>query len=341
MAENDIYKKALELHKKYPVADLHIDFLLTNYLFGYDITKRHTNDIPFSPFINHTDIPRLRDAGVSIVGVGLVSTPLKILEKRRFKQIKSQLEYMKSVCDKFPEDLIHISKAEDMHRALSKGAIAILPGMEGSHALVGDLNLLDTYYDLGVRYWTLAHFSGNEVCNCPKGIYNYNEPGLTDFGGELIERLHNKKIILDIAHTEREAFMEAAKMSQKPVIVSHTGIRGAFDHWRNIDDKQLEAVAKTGGVVGVMIAPKYLGGSNFRPISDIADHIIHVIKVVGVDHVCYGTDLDGWIPTMPKGFSDVTDLPKITADLLERGLSEEEMEKILGKNVIRVIDKCL
>ncbi len=339
--DKNAMRRALELHQKYPVADLHIDFLLTNYLFGYDISKRHGNYFPFSPFVYHADIPRLKEANVRIVGAGLVCTPLKFLENRRYYQIAAQLEYLKKVCEKHPRELAMVSKKDDFRIALENGAVTIIPGVEGSHSLCGNIDLLETYYDMGARYWTMAHFTGNEACNCPKGIYNYNKPGLTDFGKDLIERVHALGMILDLAHTERQAFLEAAKMSQKPVIVSHTGVSGAYKHWRNIDDEQLEAEAKTDGVVGIKVAPKFLGGSKFRPLSDVADHIIHVVKTIGPDHVSFGSDLDGWIPTMPKGFSDVRDLSKITATLLEKGLPEADLEKILHKNVVRVINKCL
>ena len=334
-------EKALALHRETPVADLHMDTLLTNYLFGYDVTKRHSNPVPLSPLVNHTDLPRLKEAGIGIAGLGLVTSPLKLYEKKRFFQIKSQMDYLKSLCFHHPDKIRMIDNAKDMGKAIDQGAIAALPGIEGAHAIAGSVDTFDTFNKMGVRYFTLAHFSENEVCNCAKGLNKSKRTGLTDFGRKIVDRINKTKMIMDLAHVEREAFLEAAEMSEKPVIVSHTGVKGVRNNWRNIDDYQLEAVAKTNGVVGIMIAPQFLGGSFFRPITDVADHIMHVIKTVGIEHVGIGTDLDGWIWTMPKYFKDITDLPQITQDLLNRGVKEDDIKKILGENVIRVVNESL
>lgn len=341
MAGKTPSEKALALHRQTPVADLHVDILLTNHLFGYDIMKRHTNHIPFSPLVNQADIPRLHEAGVRIAGLGLVTAPLKAFAKRRYRQVESQMNYLRHNCEHYPERIRLMHDAKAMDGAIKDDAIACMPGIEGGHALLGDLSLLDAYYDMGVRYFTLAHFSGNEICNCPKGIYNDNPPGLTEFGKKAVDRINELGFILDLAHTERQAFFEALERTDHPVIVSHTGIRATCDLWRNLDDEQLEAVAKNGGVVGIMIAPKFLGCEKIRPLSDMGDAIMHAVKVMGADHVAIGSDLDGWIETMPKDFSDVTDLPLITDDLLSRGLPENDIRKILGENVMRVIKACL
>lgn len=336
MTKSSFLNQAIALHDETPVADLHIDFLLTNYLFRYNIMKKHKNPIPYSPMVNHTDIPRLKKAGVAVVGAGLVCSPLKIMKQFRFGQIRSQLNYLHRLCAKYPNDIRQLNTNRGMEKAIKDKAVACLPGVEGAHALAGDLLKLDTFFELGVRYFTLAHFSGNEACNCPKGIYNTNAPGLTGFGRKLVDRIREQGMILDVAHTEREAFFQALERFEKPAFVSHTGLRGVYEHWRNIDDQQLEAVAKFGGVVGIMFANNFLGPSHFGSSKRVVDHIMHAVRVVGPEHVAIGSDMDGWI-MMPRELSDVTDLPDITAKLLEHGLPEEAVKKILGENVIRVI----
>jgi len=334
-------REALALHEEYPIADLHNDMLLTHYLLGYDIMKRHTNRLPFSPMVNHCDIPRLKEAGFGVAGLGLVCTPLKMLAHRRFHQISFQLNYLARQCAAHPEQLRLLTDAAAMREALAAGAVACLPGIEGAQALNGRLDRLNAYHDLGARYFTLAHFSGNEACNCTMGIHRSSQRGLTDFGRRLVEAIHRRGMILDLAHTERGAFLEAAARSERPVIVSHTGLQGTCRSWRNIDDEQLEAVARTGGVVGIMIAPRFLGGAAIRPLSDYGDAVLHAVRTIGADHVAFGSDLDGWIDAMPIGFTDVTDLPLITDDLLRRGLPREDVVKIISGNVLRVIEACL
>ena len=341
-------ERARELHRESIVADLHNDFLLTNKLFGYDITKRHENHIPFSPLVNHTDLPRLQEAGVRIIGCGLVCAPWKFAARMRIGQISDQLVYLNKVCDEHPDKIGIAWDAKTLDELMSKGAIAAFPGIEGAHALVGNLENLRNYHRLGVRYMTFAHFSTNEACNSAVGWYqNKDKKGLTEFGRELVRLCNELNIVLDAAHVERQAFMEMCELSATPLIVSHTGLTGAHKHWRNIDDEQILAIKNSGGrksgggVVGIMIAPKYLGGSFFRSMRDTADHILHGVKVAGADHIGIGTDLDGWIWTMPYGFSDVTDLPALTDMLLEGGLSEEDIKKILGGNVLRLLREVL
>ena len=334
-------EKSLKIHKETPVADLHIDMLLTNHLFGYDLEKRHENRIPYSPLVNHADFPRLKEAGFSIAGLGLVCTPLNFQKKKRFTQIRSQINYLKKIISNNPNEMNILEDSKKMEEMIEKGGISCLLGIEGAHSLCGDLSLVDTFYNMGVRYMTLAHFSGNEACNCPKGIYNKNEPGLTDFGRKLVDRMNDLGMIVDVAHTERKAFFDTIERGKRPVIVSHTGLKAINNMWRNIDDEQIESVAKVGGVVGIMFSPHFLGGSNFRPLSVVTDHIMHAVKVVGPERVCIGSDLDGWLWTMPEGFRDIVDLPLITDDLLERGMPEKDVKKIMGENIVRVIKDCL
>ena len=329
--------KAVDLHRTSVVADLHVDTLISNAICGYDLTKRHRNPVPLSPFFFHADLPRVRDAGVDIWGLGLVVSPL-FSKKKRFARIRGRLEHLNGVCEKTSGFYV-IRTRKDLERGLSEGHVGALPGLEGAHPVGGDLGLVRELFDLGMRYLTLAHFSSNEACHCAMGLGSRRGrgEGLSDFGRKLVDEIHRLGVVLDLAHVNRVGFMEACGRSERPVFVSHTGVCGVHKTWRNIDDEQIEAVAKTGGVVGIMFSPKFLTGSNFAPLQAVADHILHVVKVGGPDCAAYGSDMDGWLTTMPRGFDDMADLPKVTALLLDSGLPEKDVKKIIGGNVKRVL----
>jgi membrane dipeptidase len=160
--------------------------------------------------------------------------------------------------------------------------------------------------------------------------------GLTDFGREVVERCVAHGVIVDLAHINKKGFMEVcdiARARKSPVIVSHTGVIGVHAHWRNIDDDQLRAVASTGGVVGVIFVPNFLGG----PGPDaVVRHMRHIADVVGEDHVALGSDYDGMV-TPPAGLSDISMLPNLTDALIRAGWSIERIGKILRGNVMRVL----
>ena len=332
--------RALRLHRETPVADLHVDCLLTHRLFGYDVGKRHRPRLPLSPFVNHYDIPRAQDAGVQIWGLGLVCAPWPPPEKRAAR-IDDALNYLERLESKHADKLFRIRDCASLETGLAAGKIGALPGIEGAHALGGDLGRLDHFIERGIRYLGLAHFSANQAAHCAAGYGSSTTKGLSDFGRRLVERLETNRIIVDLAHVNKPGFMETCRMLSSPPIVSHTGVTGVLPHWRNIDDEQIEAVARLGGVVGIMTSPKYIGGRNLSTLEKIADAVEHVRRVAGVKHVAIGSDMDGWLLTQPLGLRDATDWPHLTEILIGRGWRDEELTAFLGGNALRVLQAVL
>ncbi|MCB9477663.1 MAG: membrane dipeptidase [Deltaproteobacteria bacterium] len=334
---------AAALHEQFPVADLHIDTLLSHELLGYDMLRRHQNKVPFAPLLFHADLPRAREAGLNIWGLGLVTWPMGD-PIRLFKHIERELLYMNRVCAQYPEEIYVITDKASLADGVAKNRVGCFAGIEGAHAISGNLDRLRRSYDLGMRYFTMAHFSCNEACACAKGwgAKTRTNEGLTPFGRTLLDTLHKMSIVVDLSHINKKGFMECCERSDRPVMVSHTGLSGVFPSWRNIDDEQVEAVAKNGGVIGVIFGPQFLNGALFNcTIDDLVDHMLHVIRIAGADHVAYGSDTDGWLATMPKGFRGIEDLPLITQRLLERGVAVDDVKKIMGGNVERLLNEIL
>jgi len=329
-----VSQEARELHARALVVDMHHDTLLVHKLTGYDMTRRHRNPLPFSPLIWNSDLPRLLDGGVDVVGFGLVLSPFVIQPEKRAAVIFEQVSYFNDVARQHPDRLRLALSPKDITD--SPHQVRGVLGIEGAHALAGRLEWVEMYYRMGVRYLTLSHFSANAAC-CPAMGWGANpKKGLTDFGREMVAECNRLGLILDLAHVNKRGFMEAAKLTRAPFIVSHTGFKGTVNSARNIDDEQLRAVADTQGVAGVIFAPSWTGGSWFSRAGGIADAIIYAMDKFGADYVGLGSDIDGFLWCLARGIRDVSDMPVITELLLRKGKKPDDILKVLGGNFLRV-----
>jgi membrane dipeptidase len=213
------------------------------------------------------------------------------------------------------------------------GAIAALLGIEGAHALEGDASRIEAFAKRGVRYLGILHFSANEAGYPAYGRGRRDADGLTSWGLDLVRRCEAAGVLVDLSHINKAGFMDACAVATRPPIVSHTGVLGAFDHWRNIDDEQLRAVSEKGGVIGVIFCPRYLGAAG---IGAVVKHLLHILDVAGEDAPALGSDWDGFIvPT--RELADPRGLPLLTDALLKARVAESTIAKILRGNVMRVL----
>jgi membrane dipeptidase len=321
---------ALALHRQSTVVDLHGDTLMWMKR-GYDFFKRHRRT-PLSAAFSHIDEPRMRMGGLAAQVFGLVTQPLGL--GSAFRSALRQVELLHQAARAQPDRLRVVTEAAALRQAREEGCRAGLLGLEGVHALEGDLENLDRLAARGLRLCGLSHFSKNPAAHPAMGWGVDDRQGLTAFGEAIVDRCHELGVLVDLAHINKKGFLEAARRSRDPVVVSHTGVCGVTDIRRNIDDEQLRAVADTGGVVGIIYAFNFVGG---RTVEAVVDHIAHTVRVGGEDCAALGSDFDGMIVPV-RGLSDVADLPNLTAALLARGLRPEVVQKILGGNVLRVLE---
>lgn len=276
-----------------------------------------------------------------------------------------------------PERAVLATSAGDVRRAVEEGRFAVLMGIEGGYAIEDSLALLRAFHAEGVRYMTLTHTKHTDWADSSGGLYGPiagAHGGLTDFGREVVREMNRLGMMVDISHVADDTVRDVLAVTTRPVIASHSSARALTDHHRNINDELLRAIGANGGVVmvnyyGDFIDPAFnatlpgryqrmaeLGaklGDDPRidwmveeetrarlprtPLSALVDHIDHIAKVAGVDHVGLGSDFDG-APFMPAGLDGVQDLPKLSAALLARGYSDADLAKILGGNVLRVME---
>jgi membrane dipeptidase len=336
-AESEVRRgspEARAIHAAHPAIDLHADTLMWSRWIGYDLSVRHEPPLPRAAFFGHVDVPRLAEGGVGAQFFGLVSLP--IAERGLTRVVDEQIDLLDAQIRKKPNRLRKITSAEAVLQAQADGVVGALLGIEGAHALEGDLDRVEHFARRGVRYLGLLHFSANQAGFPAYGKGRRDTEGLSRWGKELVARCEAESVIVDLAHINHRGFLEACAMATRPPIVSHTGVSGAHAHWRNIDDEQLRAIANKGGVVGIIFAPRYLGGAS---IDDVVRHVRHVVDVAGEDTPALGSDWDGMIvPT--RDLRDPSHLPLLTDALLANGLDERVVAKILRGNALRVLGDC-
>ncbi|MBA2607894.1 MAG: membrane dipeptidase [Actinobacteria bacterium] len=324
--------EARAVHEAAVVIDLHADTpkLMAR---GYKITRRHNPPWPIRSYAGHVDLPRMRDGGLTAQWFGMWTSPVSLPRMSRAADVHHQLDALERAAAADPNQLRLALTGDDVRIAKNDGVAVGLRGIEGGQALEGDLANLTAFARRGVRYLGLLHFSRNELGYPALGLGQAKGRGLTRFGRDVVEACADLGVIIDLAHLNRTGFDEVIANTNTPVIVSHTGVAGVRAHWRNIDDDQVRAVADTGGVVGIIFSPRFVGGD----MDAVVEHLAHVVNVAGPDAVALGSDWDGMVRPA-RGLEDPTGLPHLTEALLRRGMSAATVTKLLGANVLRVLD---
>jgi membrane dipeptidase len=319
-----------------------------------------------------TDIPRLRQGGV---GAQFWSTyvPPSFAGQTAVTAALEQIDIVYQMMARYPETFELARTADDVERIFKAGKIASMIGMEGGHAIDSSLGALRMFARLGAKYMTLTHSK-----NVPWADSATDTPehgGLTPFGEQVVGEMNRLGMIVDMSHVSPDTMEDVLRVTQTPVIFSHSSARALCDHPRNVPDAILKKLPANGGVVMVSFVrgfttPEHAAWDTAqeaeqariekahpkddtavkaamaawttahpRPpvtIAKVADHIDHVRKTAGIDHVAYGSDFDG-ISAGPDGLEDVSTFPALTAELLRRGYTDDEMKKVLGLNLLRVM----
>jgi len=322
---------AATLHRDAVFIDLHCDLLLTTTLTGWDWGKRHRpNPFPGAPLWGHVDIPRLRDGGVNAMGLGLVTLP-----GQGSGTLRRQLDLMDARIARHPEHLALATTAAEITACKSQGRIACFPGLEGVHCLKGDLNLVPELADRGLAYAGLVHFHRNWAAAPMVGWGADLDRPLSEAGRALVESLRAERVLVDVAHLNSAGLTEICESSNVPVICSHTTCNAVHRSPRGLDTAALEAIASTGGVIGVIFVSFFLGRGG---LSQVVGHLRHIKDTVGVDHCAIGTDWEGFA-LYPEALNSAEKLPVLTDALLADGWTAAEIRKAYGENFLRVLDR--
>lgn len=314
--------------------DLHADTPLWQHWLGYDFCAAHKPWLPAGAWLGNVDLPRMQAADMDAQVFGLVALPV---EGDGYNTIQHMIDCMEGAQTKSNGAFVLVRDAAALQAARQRGARVGLLSLEGVHTLRGDLARADALIARGVVSFGLAHFHANEACSPAFGLGRSDQRGLTAFGQTLVRHLHAKGAIIDLAHINRTGFFDAVGASDGPIMVSHTGLRGAYDHWRNIDDAQVRAIAARGGIVGVIFSRHFLGGTD---LSAVVRHIDHLVNVGGEACAALGSDFDGFIVPV-KGLRDVHGYTALREALGRAGFGAGLVDRIMGGNARAFLDRAL
>ncbi len=225
------------------------------------------------------------------------------------------------------------STPDELYRAKAQGKRAIMPGVENGYAIGRDLSAIVRLRRRGVVYMTLCHNGDNDICDSARGCGEHG--GLSAFGREVVREMNRTGMMIDLSHAAESTFWQVLECSEKPVVCSHSSCRALCDHPRNLTDEQMRALAAKDGVVQVTMYSGFLRKEGEATLNDFMAHLQHAIDVAGIDHVGIGTDFDGDGKVI--GCASASQLRNVTRELLRRGFSAADIEKIWGGNWLRVM----
>ena len=317
------------IHSKYTLIDLHNDVL--EVMVGdpdYHLADFHT--------YNHTDIPRLQQGGVDVQFFSIWVSPTGYTNY--FQQALVMRDLFYSELDANPST---IEQATTMSQALqinNQNKIAAVIGVEGGHHIENSLDNIDTLYNAGMRYLTITWNNSTSWAISAQDSRTLVQ-GLSNFGRDVIRKLDSLGVIIDVSHVGIRTISDILAITNNPIIASHSGARAIRDHYRNLYDDQIQAIANGGGVIGIVFYPPFLTSNPPAQINDVIAHVDHIVNLVGTDHIAIGSDFDGIGTNVVVGLEDVTKYPDLTLALLQHGYTELEVAKFLGGNFRRVFEQ--
>ncbi len=372
ITEQQIISRAKAIHKKALTLDTHVDIPGTQYATealdpGIDNPKLKC------------DLVKMNKGGVDgVFLVVYVKQDKRDAEgyKKAYESAMAKFEAIHRLTEKmYPQRCELATSPEDVERIAKTGKKVIMIGVENGFAIGKDASNVEKFYNLGARYITLSHNGHNDICDSCNPSENLGDKetehnGLSGFGKKVVAEMNRLGIMADVSHISVKSFHDLIEVSKAPIIASHSGCRALADHPRNLNDEQLKALARNGGVIQIVALGGFLrlGSSERRKtisglkekldegrikieqflegmkeidakypsasLSDFVDHIDHAVKVAGIEHVGIGSDFDGGGGI--EGFNDHSEALNITVELVRRGYCEEEILKIWGANLLRV-----
>ena len=320
----------------------------------------------------HTDIPRLREGHLG-GQFWSVYVPTSLKGPAAVQAVFEQIDLVYRIAARYPETFAMAYTAADVVRVHRAGKIACLIGMEGGHSIGDSLAVLREAYRCGARYMTLTHWDDTDWADAATDKPRHD--GLTTFGREVVREMNRLGMLVDLSHVSDKTMRDALATSEAPVIFSHSSARAICDHVRDVPDDILRLVTANGGIVMVNFAPGFISNeakawdeqvfaerdrlaalypndphkvkadlgawraahpAPLVTLAQVADHDEHIRQVAGVDHVGLGSDFDG-ISRTPTGLEDVSKYPALLAELMRRGWSSDEIKKVAGANILRVM----
>ncbi len=356
--------KARELAQKFIVVDTHVDV-------PYRLREK-MEDISVRTAGGDFDYVRAKEGGLNAPFMSIY-VPSEYENKGAKALADTLIDMVEKIAADSPDKFAIAKSVAEVRAQFTQGLISLPMGMENGAPLEGNLENLKHFYDRGIRYITLTHGKDNHICD---SSYDTTRTwrGLSPFGKEVVAEMNRLGIMIDVSHISDDAFYHVMEHTKAPVIASHSSCRFFTPGWeRNMDDKMIKRLAQNGGVLQINFGSSFINDTyrktgeklwqyfqehklnpasaegkafaekfqqenklEYADITEVVAHIDHVVKLAGIEHVGLGSDFDGVGDSLPKGLKSVADYPNLIAELLKKGYSEEDIEKICSGNVLRV-----
>tara|TARA_Y100001970_G_C14250133_1_gene871197 strand:+ start:597 stop:1727 length:1131 start_codon:yes stop_codon:yes gene_type:complete len=336
-----------DIAKKLTIIDMHID---TPYrLWRQNLNGDEIDDISERTLKGDFDYRRAISGGLNVPFFSIYTPASTQLDSTSHEMALALIDMIEDIVTLHPDKFFIVKSTNDIEM-LNKERLGIAFGMENGAPIQGDLSRVQFYHDKGIRYITLTHSKTNHISDSSYDENHQWGGGLSSFGKDLIREMNKVGIMVDISHVSDKAFYESIEISEAPVIASHSSLRHFTPGFeRNVSDDMLIKLASKGGVISINFGSSFItekaleygrekkkGPYPYADVTDVVDHIDRVVSLVGIDHVGIGSDYDGVGDTLPNNLKDVSTFPNLISELLVRGYTQEDIEKILSGNIIRV-----
>lgn len=382
LSGSDHLKQAHEIAESTIITDTHVDFPY-GFRSHYGEINEQNQEAALQYRRGQFDFERAKKGGLDAPFMSIY-IPVSYQKTGGAKELADSLiDFVETMIRAYPDKFAPGLSPAEIEKNTAKGLVSLPMGMENGAPIGKNTDLIDYFFDRGIRYITLAHSNSNEICD---SSYDPNKKwnGLSPFGYEVVKKMNQAGMMIDVSHISDSAFYQVIRTSETPVIASHSSCRKFTPGWeRNMDDDMIRALKENGGVIQINFGSDFLDGevarnrkqfqadwkkymednnltqdtpqlwrlrrkfvidypkSLYSTVSKVADHIDHVVAVAGIDYVGIGSDFDGVGDSLPSGLKNVSEYPNLIAELLKRGYSREDIEKICYKNLWRVWNEVL
>ena len=331
--DEQLLKHARELHSKILTLDTHADTPMEFYQDStINIGKRNSKI--------KVDLVKMQEGGLDAVFFVVFQDQGSQTDSafaRAYNESKKIFAAIHREAERNSDKAQLVTSHAEALKAKEQGKRAIFIGVENGYCLGKNISAIEEFYNLGARYITLCHMINSEICK--SSTDKSDDYGLTDFGKEVVREMNRIGMLIDVSHISDQSVRDVAAYSKAPIIASHSNVRVLRDYSRNLSDELIRLIAEKGGVIQVGIYTGFLKprSEGKATVADVVNHIDHIVKLVGIDHVGFGSDFDGGGDVI--GCEDASGVINITVELLRRGYTDEDIEKFWGLNFLRVMEQ--
>ncbi len=331
-----VSKEALQIVRELDVIDLHLDTFISMRLFGWELARYHGEGLLRGRFFGHVDLPRIEEGGLTGAMWSITTNPFRSAAGRWRAFLENLSALQRAIAD--TGGRLRAARTLSEYRAArAGGAHASMIAVQGGNCLDAAPEGAASIPDRAITRVTLVHLLSSAIGGTSAPFHHArSQKGLTRWGRTLVEQLDAARIFVDLAHIHPDGFWDAVEVHDRslPLIATHTGVDGVKPHWRNLDDRQLRAIAETGGTIGIIFSQNFLGTGGRAVVA----HMRHVIETVGDDFVSIGSDYDGAITPPHELLAGAAAYPRLVQLMLDDRWPSGWIEKALGRNFLRAFE---